>query len=406
MGGAAHELGHALGLPHDHEQKTVGNLLGSSLMGSGNRTYHDELRGQDKGSFLTLADALRLASHPMFSGSERGIHDPLKCQIEDLRAKVNGDGLDLTGHIVASPEPYAVIAYNDAYVGTGVYNGSGHDYDSTTWTGLLDASDHFKIHIGEFKPGNAQIRLVVCHVNAGSDEFVYPLNVDADHTPDITTFTVPVMLHDAIAAWKRGDNETAKSLAAEITTEPGKKWADVLIHICNPEPEYPALADVPASTKEVSLSRVKWEDAAVGWGKPTRNHFPPLGDATLPFLSVGGKYYTDGLYAHAPSKYVFNLGDGSRWKSFTAIVGLQATANGAADFVVRGDGKELFRSGPIRATAIANVNISITGAKQLELIAEQVGQGNRMAWSVWCDPMLWQQPPVTPELLREPNPHK
>jgi hypothetical protein len=398
MGGAAHELGHALGLPHDKQQKSVGDIFGTSLMGSGNRTYHDELRGQDKGSFLTLGDALRLASHPMFCGSETGIHDPLKCQIEDLHAQVRDGGLDLTGRIIASPQPYAVIVYNDPYSGSDYYNGNFRDYDSTTWTGVLDASDHFKIHIGEFKPGGAKLRLVVCHVNGGSNVFEYPLSVDADGTPDATTFTVPVVLHDAIAAWDRGDTNTAKMLAGTVTDSSAKKWADALVSICNPEPDYPAIADVTG--KEVSLSHVKWDEAKVGWGDPTRNHFP-VRVGPFPFFSLGGKYYVDGLYAHAPSKYVFNLGDGTRFKSFTAVVGMQASATGAADFVVNADGKEIFRSKPVRDTSTVDVNISIAGAKTLELIAEEVGGDNRLAWAVWGDPKISENPPVTPELLQK-----
>lgn len=50
VGGVCHELGHALGLPHCKECAPARRLRGTALMGSGNRTYGNELRGEDKGS--------------------------------------------------------------------------------------------------------------------------------------------------------------------------------------------------------------------------------------------------------------------------------------------------------------------------------------------------------------------
>ncbi len=71
-GGIAHELGHAPGLPH-REARPDEAVRGTALMGSGNQTYGDEVRGEGRGSFLMLAHALRLASHPQFSGSVRAL---------------------------------------------------------------------------------------------------------------------------------------------------------------------------------------------------------------------------------------------------------------------------------------------------------------------------------------------
>src|SRR5262249_8203089 len=75
LGGIAHELGHAFALPHCGERWDE-KALGTSLMGVGNHTYREELRGEGKGSFLTMASALRLASRPLFNGSVKGESEP------------------------------------------------------------------------------------------------------------------------------------------------------------------------------------------------------------------------------------------------------------------------------------------------------------------------------------------
>lgn len=188
IGGAAHELGHALGLPHDRERKDESGR-GTSLMGSGNRTYGEERRNEGRGSFLTLADALRLASHPIFSGTQRDLNLQPQCRVEDLRVEWRDGELQLSGAITGSSEPYALIAYNDPFPPKGEVDAKGwHDYQSTTWTTALDASNGFTLRIGEFNPGSSSIRLVVCHVNGATNLFRYAVNVGSDGIPNVNLF--------------------------------------------------------------------------------------------------------------------------------------------------------------------------------------------------------------------------
>jgi len=175
IGGAAHELGHGLGLPHTRERPDEA-ARGVSLMGGGNQTYRQELRGHKHGSFLPLADALRLASHPIFSGVDRDLDMAPRCRLEDLRVESGAGELRVAGRLAAEPEPYAIIGY---------YDPAGHsDYDATSWTAPLDASNGFSLRISELQPGDAELRLVALHVNGATSVFRSPLKIDEDRTPD------------------------------------------------------------------------------------------------------------------------------------------------------------------------------------------------------------------------------
>ena len=178
IGGAAHELGHGLGLPHTRERRDEAKC-GTSLMGSGNRTYGEDRRGEGRGSFLVLADALRLASHPIISGTMRDVEKKPECRLEDVKEELLTDSpekrLRISGRIAAAVEPYALIAYNDPE--------GNSDYNATSWPAQFDAENRFTVEIGEFVPGAAELRLVVCHVNGATTVIRRPLTVGADGLP-------------------------------------------------------------------------------------------------------------------------------------------------------------------------------------------------------------------------------
>ena len=128
-----------------------------------------------------------------------------------------------------------------------------------------------------------------------------------------------------------------------------------------------------------------FRSAATGWGPPNRDQVLASRGATC-FLTVGGAFYESGLYAHAPSRYVLNLS--GQWKRLVGSVGLQDGNNGSVVFVVRGDGKEHFRSPVIKDHRPHKLDVDITGIKTLELIVEDAGDTNRSDWGVWLGPEL------------------
>ena len=105
-----------------------------------------------------------------------------------------------------------------------------------------------------------------------------------------------------------------------------------------------------------------------------------------------GKLYATGLYAHSPSRYVFDLG--GKWKMLRGEAGLHTAhqPHGSVVFVIKADGREVFRSAVIHGTTKANYAVDATGVKRLELIVDKAGAGNGGNWGLWLDPTLFREP--------------
>lgn len=185
IGGACHELGHALGLPHNLERPDERAAFGTALMGSGNRTYGEERRGESKGSFLTLAHGLRLASHPMFSGSVKGMTLRRSARPTELAIRQKGKGFEFSGIVTGDPPVYAVIGYLDPK--------DGSDYDATTTTAVPDSEGRFTLDCQALAPGKpGELRVVYLQANGVASGFLsatpyrYAYTVAADGTADIS----------------------------------------------------------------------------------------------------------------------------------------------------------------------------------------------------------------------------
>lgn len=187
IGGACQELGRAFGLPHCRERDDERAAFGTALMGGGHRTYGEPLRGEGKGPFLTLADGLRLAAHPLFNGSVKGLHRPRSAQPVQLAVRQKGNGFEFSGRVTTEPnEPpvYAVIGYVDP--------GGGSDYDATTMTTVPDALGQFSLECRAVAPGTTgEVRLVYLQANGvacasgSSTPYHYPYAVAKDGTMDL-----------------------------------------------------------------------------------------------------------------------------------------------------------------------------------------------------------------------------
>ncbi len=164
IGGVAHEMGHALGLPHNCERKDEHEIFGAALMGKGGHSYGEESRGEGKGAFLTLATGLRLTTHPLFSGTNQSREARGNTTITDIRIETgvpSATAMTVTGKVQlapGAPPVYAVLAYCDP--------DGGGDYDATTATAIPDAGGTFTLCCDEIQLGKtASLRLIALYAN-------------------------------------------------------------------------------------------------------------------------------------------------------------------------------------------------------------------------------------------------
>lgn len=378
IGGICHELGHALTLPHCRARADESAAFGTALMGSGNRTYGEELRGESRGSFLTLAHALRLASHPMFCGSVKGMKDKPSVRPTELAIEQKGKGFVFSGRAVAEPPVYGVLAYMDPE--------GGGDYDATTATAVPDADGRFTLDCQAPNPGRAaELRIVYLQANGipsgflSSTPFRYPYSVGADGTANISSARRTLMFAPILAAIDAKDRTTAEKLIASpgLTADPfAQRLGRRLL-----EGKTVLPGAVSADTKSIPLSDLTAMSEKTGYGAPVRNRLPALEG----LLRSGGALFEHGFYAHAPARHEWTL-DGS-WKTLSGKLGVADGFDGSVDGTVEGDGKVLWKSGKIKAGAVS-FSVNVEGVKSLILKTSDAGDGTRSDWALWLEPVL------------------
>lgn len=383
IGGIAHELGHALGLPHNGETPGQRREWGAALMGGGNHTYRRERWSDRPGAFLTLASATRLASHPLFTGSERGRMERVGARVADLHYAREGHDLIIEGRTDGQLPVYAVVAYVDPP--------GDSDYNARTGVSAVQ-ENRFRLRV-PCADGKAQhLRLEACMVNGAVIPVERQALVVGRGGPEIDALNAVALYASCEQLYLAGQVdqavERARALLEDVETpESVRAKLTRLMALSDPVDDPLDLAVVKASS--FNLSDAAWSSAEVGWGRPTRNryyHDDQVRDALL--LETGDTFYPKGLYAHAPSRYVYALG--GAWKKLSGTIGLQTGTPeiGQAVFVVKGDGKELFRSGLLKGGVTAEINVSIKKVDVLELIVETGRDHKACCWAIWGAPRV------------------
>ena len=393
IGGIAHELGHAFSLPHCGERWDE-KARGTSLMGAGNHTYREERRGEGKGTFLAMASAMRLAGRPLFSGSSKGETDAgqmieqcdLLLSTNITRADLAGrrGRLRLEGAIQGSPPIYGVIAYFDS-----LHDGG---YHAPTATSVPDAQGRFAIEVSDLAScASGDLRIEFCHANGAVSSRRLAFSVGPDGALDLTQWEMRRALEPIAQAVADRRHSAAEAALRELEAGPApvlaKDIARKLAATLEDGPK-PSPADAPANLAELPLGDARAQTAEVGWAAPAANRMPVIDGILSPLLDCG-KLYATGLYAHSPSRYTYELGE--KWQRLRGEAGLhtleQSYAAGVV-FIIKADGKEVYRSRTIRGPGKASYDVKLAGVKVLDLIVEKAGDQNGNNWSLWLEPTL------------------
>jgi hypothetical protein len=377
IGGIAHELGHALGLPHCKARPEEATR-GTALMGSGNRTYGDELRDEGQGSFLTLAHALRLASHPQFSGSVKGMNDRATASIDDLSIVADGKSIRVSGKVKGEPPVYAVVAYFDP--------AGGSDYDSTTAMAVPANDGIFELTSEALRRGKqGELRLFPLHANGSAagqmsrTKFRYPYSISDDGVPDLSAIQLRFDLAPVLDALAKNDFQLATQLADAIKSP---KAAAVARRLTRPTRPTQTPVEFDGDSASVELTNLKPDSVQVGWGRPAFNRVPDR----VPLLECGGQIFETGIYAHAPAEHTYRLG--ARWKKLTGKAGLASGHNGSVEFEITGDGKRLWKSRVVKAGTVVEFDVPLDGVQKVKLLTHPTDDGPGSDWGLWLEPSL------------------
>jgi hypothetical protein len=119
-----------------------------------------------------------------------------------------------------------------------------------------------------------------------------------------------------------------------------------------------------------------------GWGTLQKNR-----SVWEKELTVGGKRFRRGLGTHANSEIVYSL-DG-KYRRFQAWAGPDMATYGTLGFAVVVDGQKRWESGKmVRGDAPKQVDIDITGAKELRLLVDDAGDNIMGDHADWADAKL------------------
>lgn len=139
---------------------------------------------------------------------------------------------------------------------------------------------------------------------------------------------------------------------------------------------------VRGKAREVFLSDVPWTRS---WSAFCRIIHDESWDGGA--LSIGDHCYAKGLFVHAPAEVEFDLGGVYRHLSCEA--GLFTSLPGQCRCVIEGDSRILFESGILhQKTAPLNLELDITGVKNLLLRVEGLGRGPLDGRFIWANASL------------------
>lgn len=130
------------------------------------------------------------------------------------------------------------------------------------------------------------------------------------------------------------------------------------------------------------LDELEPEHATIGWGSIGLKK-----SVSGKTLSLGGKAHDRGIGTHARSEIEYNLR--AMFHSFSATVGIDdgnGSDRGSVEFIVTGDGKELWRSGIMKKeTPPKKLDVKIEGVRSLKLLVTDGGDDINYDHADWAE---------------------
>jgi len=174
------------------------------------------------------------------------------------------------------------------------------------------------------------------------------------------------MLPDSLVEFKVFENGTEflnleKGKNSALVENPGMHYAALVAFPENDTVRKETQFFIRSETNRL-LQELKPVVAEQSWGEPKMGK-----SVDNNAIRIDGRVFEFGIGSHASSKLIWNL-NGS-YKKFHSYIGLDdesACGNGAT-WVVKGDGKELYRSKVLTSHEIDSLSIDISGVKSLEL---------------------------------------
>jgi hypothetical protein len=384
IGGVAHEMGHGFGLPHNQQQPDELRRLGNALMGAGNYTYRRETYSDREGAFLTQAHAFALSLHPLFAGKRSDDLSIPACAIKDLTFGQAAGKLLVSGQVSPS-EPVAGLVFYHDKLPTGV----NKDYDAWSYYAPVDPQGRFVKAIDLPEDGEFALHLCVYFHNGMKRKWTYTHTITGEVAPGLDSLRRDAAWNELVSAWDQKDTEQVRQQAKQVAAlwPERSTQADRFVALAAKWDLFSVPATVPTETKELPLSQARWQTATVGWFVPSFGGILTPNASSYEPLESSVKAYPEGLYGHAESRYVYDLG--GTWHAFVSRIGLQKGHNGSVVFVVTGDGKELARSPLLKlADGEQEIRANVRGVRQLELRTEPGLDGRNNDWGIWFSPVL------------------